>query len=158
MKRRSILLLSAALLGTLLTVTDRPAQAHSFKAGALDIGHPWARATPAGAAIGGAYLKLDNHGADDKLLGANADSVANSVQLHLMSMDGNVMKMRQVDDIALPSGKVVDLKPGGYHLMLIGLKAALKAGDKFALRLKFENAGEVEVTVNVEAAGSEHVH
>ena len=156
MNRRSLLL--AASLAVVLAAVVSPAQAHSFKAGAIDIGHPWARSTTVGAAVGGAYLKLDNHGADDALLAASADTVAGSVQLHLMSMDGSVMKMRQVDTIALPAGKVVDLKPGAYHLMLIGLKAPLKAGDKFPLKLKFEKAGEVEVTVDVEAGGSEHAH
>lgn len=158
MKRRTLLLLSSTSLAALLSASCLLAEAHSFKAGSIDIGHPWARATGAGQPIGGAYLKLDNHGADDKLLSASADAVATSVQLHLMSMEGNVMKMRQVDDIALPAGKVVDLKPGAYHLMLVGLKAPLTAGAKFPMKLKFEKAGEVEVTVNVEAAGTEHMH
>jgi copper(I)-binding protein len=73
-----------------------------------------------------------------------------------MAMDGDVMKMRQVEAIEVPAGKSVELKPGGLHIMFIGLKAPLKAGDKFPLKLKFEKAGEVTVQVNVEAAGASH--
>ena len=64
------------------------------------------------------------------------------------------MRMRQVDGVALPAGKTVELKPGGLHIMFVGLKAPLKAGDSFAMKLKFQKAGEVTVTVNIEAAGA----
>ena len=146
-----------------LTLASAFVHAHSFKLGAIDIGHPYARPTVAGQPMGGGYLSLDNQGRDDKLVSATA-AVSASVELHSMSMEGDVMRMRQVDAIALPTGKLVELKPGGYHLMFVGLKAPLKAGDKFPMKLKFQNAGEVEVTVNVEvpkAAGDaavEHKH
>jgi copper(I)-binding protein len=80
------------------------------------------------------------------------------VELHEMKMEGNVMRKREVSAVELPAGKAVELKPGGLHIMLMGLKAPLKEGDKFPLRLKFEKAGEVTVTVNVEAAGADHSH
>lgn len=134
--------------------------AHSFKLGAIDIGHPWARPTAAGQAAGGGYLKLTNAGAADRLLSASSE-VAASVELHTMTMDGNVMRMRQVEGIDVPAGQTVELKPGGLHIMFMGLKAPLKVGDKFPLKLKFEKAGEVTVTVNVEqpkAAAPEHKH
>ena len=130
------------------------AQAHDFKIGAIAIGHPYARATVAGQPAGGGFLKLDNKGADDRLLSATAD-VSGAVELHSMSMDGDVMRMRQVDAISLPAGKTVELKPGGFHIMFIGLKAPLKEGDKFPLKLKFEKAGEVTVEVKVEAPGKD---
>jgi copper(I)-binding protein len=130
-------------------------QAHSFELGALSIGHPYARATVAGQAAGGAFLTIENRGADDRLVSASAE-VSKVVELHTMSMDGDVMRMRQLDSIPLPAGKAVALKPGALHIMLIGLKAPLKAGDKFPLKLKFEKAGEVTVEVNVEAAGASH--
>ena len=108
-----------------------PAQAHGFRLGALAIGHPYARATAPGQPTGGGYLKLDNQGpADDRLLGASAAAVAERVEL----------------------------KPGGTHLMLVGLKAPLKAGDKFPLTLRFEKAGPIEVVVNVEAPGTVDRH
>jgi len=156
---KSKLILSATALAFATTF----AHAHSFKLGDIDIGHPYARATAAGQPIGGGYLSLDNKGRDDKLLSAKA-AVSTSVELHEMKMEGDVMKMRQVDGIALPTGKKVELKPGGFHIMFVGLKAPLKAGDKFPMTLKFEKAGEVEVTVNVEApkaagdAPAEHKH
>lgn len=152
-------ILSAAAL----VLASAFAHAHSFKLGDIDIGHPYARVTAPGQPTGGGYLKLDNKGRDDKLLSARA-AVSASVELHSMSMDGDVMRMRQVDAIALPAGKLVELKPGGFHIMFVGLKAPLKAGDKFPMTLKFEKAGEVEVTVIIEApkaaadAPAEHKH
>jgi len=142
-------ILSSVVLG----VAALAAQAHEFKAGAITIGHPYARATAPGQPAGGGFLKLDNGGAADRLLSASAD-VANSVELHSMKMDGDVMQMRQVEAIDLPAGKTVELKPGGLHIMFIGLKAPLKKGDSFPLKLKFEKAGEVTVQVNVEAPGA----
>jgi hypothetical protein len=127
------------------------AHAHEYKLGALTIGHPYARATGAGQMTGGGYMKLVNGGAVDRLVSVSAD-VSKSVELHEMKMEGDVMKMRQVEAIALQAGQTVELKPGGYHLMFVGLKAPLKAGDKFPLKLRFEKAGEVEVTVNVDPA------
>ena len=130
------------------------AQANDVKAGTIAIGHPYARATVPGQPVGGGYLKLDNKGAADRLLSASA-GVAGSVELHSMSMEGDVMRMRQVDSIALPAGKTVELKPGGLHIMFMGLKAPLKAGDSFPMKLKFEKAGEVTVQVKVEAPGQD---
>ena len=141
------------LAGVVLCLAGIAAQAHSFKIGSIVIGHPYARATAPGQPTGGGYLSLENHGGDDRLLSASA-GVSSGVELHSMSMDGDVMRMRQVDGVALPAGKVVDLKPGGLHIMFVGLKAPLKAGDKFPMKLKFEKAGEVEVTVSVDAPGA----
>jgi periplasmic copper chaperone A len=131
------------------------AHAHEFKAGAITIDHPYARATAAGQPTGGGFMKFVNGGGNDKLLSVSAD-VSKTVELHEMKMEGDVMRMRQVDGIELQAGKTVELKPGGYHVMFIGLKAPLKAGDKFPLKLKFEKAGEVTVEVKVEAPGADH--
>jgi periplasmic copper chaperone A len=134
--------------------------AHSFKLGAIDIGHPWARPTAAGQVAGGGYLKLTNAGAADRLVSVSSE-VATSVELHTMRMDGNVMRMRQVDGIDLPASQTVELKPGGFHIMFMGLKAPLKEGSSFPAKLTFEKAGEVMVEVKVEqpkAAVVEHKH
>lgn len=140
--------LSAIALGAAVAL----AQAHEFKLGAITIGHPYARATAAGQATGGAFLTLANGGgAADRLLSVGAD-VAQSAELHSMSMEGNVMRMRAMPAIELPAGQTVALQPGGWHIMLIGLKAPLKAGEHFPLKLRFEQAGELTVTVNVESA------
>lgn len=150
--------LSSVLCALALATAGLAAHAHEFKLGTITIGHPFARATVPGQPTGGGYLKLVNGGADDRLLSAQAD-VSKAVELHVMKMDGDVMRMRQVDDIALPAGQTVALEPGATHIMFVGLKAPLKAGDKFPMQLTFEKAGEVTVTVNVEAAaGAEAAH
>ena len=150
----------SALAGLALGLAALFADAHQFKLGAITIGHPYARATAAGQPTGGGYMSFANAGPADKLVAISAD-VSTSVELHTMSMEGDVMRMRQVDAIELASGKTVELKPGGYHVMFVGLKAPLKAGDKFPAKLKFEKAGEVDVTFNVEApaaGAAEHKH
>ena len=138
-----------------LALTTFAAHAHEFKAGAITIGHPYARATAVGQPTGGGFMKLINGGGNDKLLSVSAE-VSKAVELHEMKMEGDVMKMRQVEGIDLQAGKTVELKPGGYHVMFIGLKAPLKAGDSFPVKLKFEKAGEVTVDVKVEAPGADH--
>jgi len=150
----------SALAGLVLGLASLFADAHEFKLGAITIGHPYARATAAGQPIGGGFMKLVNAGAADKLVAISAD-VSKSVELHTMTMEGDVMRMRQVDAIELAAGQTVELKSGGYHVMFVGLKAPLKAGDKFPAKLKFEKAGEVDVTFNVEApaaGAAEHKH
>ncbi len=124
----------------------------------------WARPTVNGQAGGGGFLKITGGAAADKLVSASAN-VSKMVELHTMEMDGNVMRMRQVDGIAVPAGGTVELKPGGLHIMFMGLTQTLKAGDKFPLTLKFEKAGEVKVDVQVSAqapagaaAGTAHKH
>ena len=143
------------ITGTVLALVALAAHAHDFKAGAITIGHPYARATAAGQPTGGGFMKFVNGGGKDKLLSVSAD-VSKTVELHEMKMEGDVMRMRQVDGIELQAGKTVELKPGGYHVMFIGLKAPLKAGDKFPVKLRFEKAGEVTVEVKVEAPGADH--
>lgn len=126
--------------------------AHSYTKAQLKIGHPWARATVAGQSAGGAFMKIENTGSTpDKLIGASTPAAA-SVQLHSMAMEGEVMRMREVPAIELPPGKTVELAPGQFHMMLMGLKAPLKADDKLPLTLKFEKAGDVEVEVSVQPA------
>jgi periplasmic copper chaperone A len=147
--------LTKLITGAALALAAFAAHAHEVKAGAITIGHAYARATAAGQPTGGGFMKLINAGSNDKLLSVSAE-VSKTVELHEMKMDGDVMKMRQIDGIDLQAGKTVELKPGGYHVMFIGLKAPLKAGDKFPVKLKFEKAGEVMVEVNVEAPGADH--
>ena len=146
--------------GTVLVLAALSVSARDFKVGAIAIGHPHARATAAGQPTGGGFLKLDNQGGDDRLMSASA-TVSRAVEIHEMKMEGDVMRMRQVDGIALPAGKTVALQPGGYHIMFVGLKEPLKAGARFPMKLRFEKAGEVEVMVDVEApaaAATTHQH
>ena len=123
-------------------------------AGSVQVEHPYARATLAGQPTAGGYMTLSNHGAQDELTSVSAP-VAARVELHSMRMDGDVMRMRQVESIVLPAGQTVELKPGGFHLMFIGLKSPLKAGTQFPMTLHFQKAGEIQVTVKVQAAQDE---
>ena len=141
------------MIAAALGVAALGAQAQAVKAGAISVESAYARATVAGQPAGGGFLKLVNAGADDRLVSASS-AVAAAVELHVMSMKGDVMQMRQVDAIDVKAGQTVELKPGGYHLMLMGLKAPLKAGSSFPVKLKFEKAGEVTVNLKVEAAGA----
>ncbi len=128
-----------------------------YQAGSLAILHPYARPTAPAQPTGGGYLSVVNKGSDDRLVSATAP-VAQSVQLHSMRMEGDVMRMREVAAIELPAGQTVELKPGGWHLMLIGLKAPLAVGQSFPVRLVFEKAGTVTVEVKVEAPGAADLH
>jgi copper(I)-binding protein len=132
------------------------ATAHDFRVKDLVINHPWARATVPGQKAGGAFLTIENRGTqNDRLLSAKApaDRVGHT-ELHTMSMEGNVMRMREVAAIEVPAGQTVKLEPGGLHLMLMGLSSPLKAGEKLPVVLTFEKAGEVTVEVRVEAVSS----
>lgn len=120
--------------------------------GDIAIAAPFARATP--VKVGGAFMLLKNSGkADDKLVKA-ASPVAEHVELHEHVMEGNAMRMRPVDGVPLPAGGTAELQPGGYHVMLIGLKHPLKEGDHFPLTLTFEKAGTVTIQVPVLKPGA----
>jgi copper(I)-binding protein len=117
----------------------------------IDIEHVWARPTMGAGTTGAAYFTLTSK-APDHLTGVSTP-IAATAQPHETINDNGVMKMRPVPSIALEPGKPVTFKPGGYHVMLMGLKAALKVGDSFPLTLTFEHASPITVTVKVEAAG-----
>jgi len=116
---------------------------------------PWARATPSGAMSGAAYMTIDNKStAADRLTGV-ASEVAAKVQVHEMKVVNGVMQMRELaDGLAIPAGKSVTLKPGSYHVMLMGLKKPLVAGQSFPLTLTFAKAGTISVTVPIKAMGA----
>ena len=155
--RRSILLV-AACAASLAAAFALPALAQT----APKVQDAWARPTVEGQAGGGGFLKITGGATADRLLAASA-GVAQRVELHTMSMEGDVMRMRQVQGIDVPAGQTVELKPGGLHIMFIGLRAPLQTGTSFPLTLRFEKAGEVKVDVKVSprpgmAAGSGHKH
>ncbi|MGE0062780.1 MAG: copper chaperone PCu(A)C [Xanthobacteraceae bacterium] len=128
-----------------------PASAHDYTLGALKIGHPWARATPKGATVGGGYLTITNTGKEaDRLVGGSTD-VAGKVEFHEMSMEGGVMKMRPLaNGLTIKPGETVALKPGGYHVMFMGLKKPLVEGQSFKGTLVFEKAGKIEVDFKID--------
>jgi copper(I)-binding protein len=132
-----------------------PARAEEVKAGDLVITQAWSRATPGGAKVGGGYLTIENKGTEaDRLTGGSAD-VAGKVEVHEMAMNNGVMTMRPLDNgLTIEPGKTVKLAPGGYHLMLLGLKSPLKQGDKLPITLDFKKAGKVKLSLDVEGLGA----
>ncbi len=125
------------------------------QSGPLRIEQAWSRATPGGANIGVGYLRVTNTGSTpDRLLGGATD-VASRIETHDMKMEDGVMKMRALTQgIEIAPGATIELKPGGMHLMIVGLKQGLKAGDSVPATLRFEKAGVVPVTFNVLGMGA----
>jgi copper(I)-binding protein len=146
MKTTSAKLAAALLLGAMTLA----AQAQVTVEGA------WARPTVAGQQAGGGYLSITSDKAD-RLLGGSTP-VAQRVELHTMSMKGDVMEMRQVDAIELPAGRKVELKPGGLHVMFIGLKQPLALGTKVPVTLRLEKGGEVKTEFEVMSRPAAPVH
>ena len=131
----------------------------SAAAAQVQVDGAWARPTVAGQAVGGGYLSLRSARAD-RLLSVSTPA-AERVELHTMAMVGDVMQMRQLDALDLPAGQKIEFKPGGLHLMLVGLKQPLAAGSKLPLTLRFEKAGEQKVEMSVAPkapAAGEHKH
>ena len=118
----------------------------------LEVSNAWARATPGKAENGAAYLTIQSP-TPDRLLSVSSP-VAKKAELHTMSMEGMVMKMRPLADVDIPAGQPVTLKPGGQHVMLLGLDAPLREGQSFPLTLTFEKAGTRTVTVAIEKPGA----
>jgi copper(I)-binding protein len=118
----------------------------------LEVDNAWAGATPGKAENGAAYVTITSPTAD-RLVSASTP-VAKKAELHTMSMQGMVMKMRPVSGVDIPPGQAVTLKPGGEHIMLMGLNQPLRVGQSFPLTLDFEKAGPRTVTVTVEKAGA----
>jgi len=147
MLRRILITGTAAFIATC-------ALAHDYGLKALKIDHPFARATPAGAKVAGAFMTIQNTGTTADRLVSAASPVAGVVELHEMAMEGNVMKMRAVPGIEIPAGGKAELKPGGYHVMLMDLKGPLVEGKDIPLTLRFEKAGSVDVKVKIESKGS----
>lgn len=126
-----------------------------YQLGDLMVEGPWARATAQGSRVGGAFLTVRNtahHG--DRLISAESE-IAARVQLHMTLMEDGVMRMRHVEDgIEVPADGMAELMPGGFHIMMMGLKAPLQEGSSFPVTLTFERAGSITIDVPVRAAGA----
>jgi hypothetical protein len=149
-----------SLLALLLVAS--PAIARDYTLGTLQIGQPWARATPPTAPSGGGFLTITNKGtAPDRLVSASSPA-AGAVQVHEMKMEGSIMRMREVEKgLEIPPGATVTLAPGGLHLMMMGLKAPFKKDEKVPVTLVFEKAGKIDVelvVVPIGATPSAHGH
>ncbi len=132
------------------------AEAHEYKQAGILIVHPYSRVSA--GKTGAAYLSIENQGREADRLTGVASPAAEAAEIHEMKMDGAIMRMRQLPGIDLPAGGKTALEPGGNHIMLIGLKAPLKEGDKFPLTLTFAKAGKVEVEVIVQKLGAPAGH
>lgn len=133
-----------------------PAQAEDVTAGSLKISAAWARATPKGAPVGGGYMTITNTGsAPDRLAGGSSD-ISKRFEFHEMSMDNGVMKMRAVvTGVEIKPGETITFKPGGYHVMFVGLNKPLEQGQHIKATLEFEKAGKVAVDFTVEGIGAQ---
>jgi hypothetical protein len=133
----------------LISIALIAASAGAFAQSSVEIKDPWVRATVAQQKATGAFMQLTAK-AESKLVEARSP-VAGVVEIHEMSMDNNVMKMRQIPGLALPAGKAVELKPGGYHVMLMDLKTQVKEGDVVPVTLVFEGKDGKRESVEVKA-------
>lgn len=139
------------ILATVLAIAlATPAFAHDFMVGSIHIDHPVARATTPMAQASGGFMTITNRGDQpDRLIAAASDASART-EIHLTENDDGVMRMREVEGIEIAPGETVELKPGSFHVMFIGITAPFNEGETRTATLTFENAGEVEVTFNIE--------
>ena len=142
--------LVAALLGAFLA---GQAAAADYQVGDLTISGPFARATAGRAKTGIGYLTIDNKGEADRLIAASAP-VSGSTVLHTHIRDGDIMRMRKVEDIKVAANGQTTLEPGGFHIMFIDLHGPLKKGDAFPVELTFEKTGKVTVEMDVGSIGA----
>jgi copper(I)-binding protein len=134
------------------------ADAHDYQAGTIKVDHPWTRATAPGAQVGVGYMKITNNGAAPVQLVGASTPVAAKVEVHTMSMEGGVMRMRAVPSLTIPARSTVELKSGGLHLMLIGLKKPLVVEDLVPLTLNFSGGITLDVELYVEQMGASVGH
>jgi periplasmic copper chaperone A len=139
----------AAVAAAFLAIVCPAVQAADAKPGVIKIQDVHARIMP-GAKVGAAYLRITNDGKEPDRLLTVSTPVAAKAELHSVTDDNGVMKMRPVDGIALKPGETVELKPGGLHIMLMDIQSGLKPGDTFPLTLTFEKAGAKSVSASVD--------
>ena len=144
---RRVLLLGA---GATLSLLAGAAKADDFAVGDLKVGNPWARATPRGAGVAAAYFTITNNGgAPDRLL-SGSTNVATRFEVHRMVIEDGVAKMRPVEGgLEIKARETVELKPGSFHVMLMGLKGPIQEGQRVTGTLVFERAGKVDVQFTV---------
>ena len=146
----------AGLFAAALVLTAAQAQDTSadYKLGSLQISQPWSRATPKGATVAGAYLKITNNGTTPDRLVSGSSPVAGRFEVHEVTTDNGVMKMRPLKGgLEIKPGQSVEFKPGSYHIMLLDLKQPLQKGERVKGTLTFEKAGSVDVDYMVVGVG-----
>jgi copper(I)-binding protein len=147
---RTLSLIAAAAL------VASPAWAQDYKLGSLEISQPWTRATAPAAKAGGGFVTITNKGTTPDRLIAARSAVSDKVEIHEMKIDGNVMRMRELDKgLEIPPGATVTLKPGGYHIMFMELKSPFTKDQRVPITLVFEKAGSINVDLAVAALGAQ---
>lgn len=142
-------------LTTLMLLLATSAWAHDYKVGSLEINHPWTRATAPTAKAGGGFMTITNKGNTPDRLVAARSGASDKVEIHEMKMDGNIMRMRELEKgLEIPPGATVALKPGGFHIMFMELKGPLAKGAKIPVTLVFEKAGSIDVDFLVQDVGA----
>jgi hypothetical protein len=132
-----------------------PASAADYTVGSIHITDPWARATPKGASAGASYMTITNNGTGPDRVSCVSSDAAAQCQIHTMTMEDNVMKMRPVEGgLEIKPGETVRLRPGSLHMMLVDLKHPLEAGQTVKATLKFDHAGTVDVDYPIAAIGA----
>jgi copper(I)-binding protein len=144
------------LLAAALCLWGGAAAAETYTVGSIEIANPWARATPKGAPVGGAYMTITNKGTEsDRLVGISTP-VAGQAQVHQMTTDNGVMKMRPVQGgLEIKPGQTVVFNPDSFHLMLMGLKQPMAQGQHVKATLDFAKAGKLDVEFVVESMGAQ---
>lgn len=144
---------------TALTLISFSSFAGDYSVGDLSISKTWTRATPPKAKAGGGFVEIVNTGSDtDRLIAVSSD-VAGKTEIHEMAVTDGVMKMRELENgIEIPAGETVTLKPGGLHIMFMGLKQSFEQGSKVPVVLTFEKAGDVSVELDVAKMGAKSMH
>jgi copper(I)-binding protein len=133
-----------------------PAAAHEYVLGALEIVHPWARASSGSAKNGAAYLDIVSHAETADRLIAASSPMAASAELHMHASENGIMKMRPIEAVEIAPGQHIVLRPGSFHIMLSGLTGPLVEGESFPLVLTFEQAGQIEVSVTIASVATMH--
>lgn len=126
--------------------------------GAIKINAPWIRSTAPGAPSSAAYFTLTNTSSIPVSIIAASSDIADRVEIHEHTMTDGVMKMQEVSGVTIPSKKRVEFKPGGYHVMFMGLKDAVKEGDKVTITLSFDNDTEQTINAIAQKKAKEHSH
>jgi copper(I)-binding protein len=161
---RRIALATAAALAPMTLATGATAHNHGGEAhtGGIVISQPYARATMPGAKVAAAYMQLRNTGKAPITLVSAASPVCDKVELHTMSMEGGIMRMRELQNgVTIPPGGTISFVPGGMHLMLMGLRQQLTPGTAVAVTLNFSGAPSQTLQFPVQAmgnSGGQHQH
>jgi periplasmic copper chaperone A len=136
-------------------VLSSAAHAYDYKVGAIEIDRPWSRAVPKGASVAAGYVTIRNTGNEPDRLVSGSTPVAGKFEIHEMSMDNGVMRMRPLTEgVVINPGETVELKPQSSHIMMMGLKQPIVKGKPFKGSLVFEKAGAVDVDFAVESVGA----